>query len=110
MAQVPHKQAIIGGVVAPPTAATAGPDKIAWSERVALLVENDNAAAVVVTVVVPGNTKFGQANPDVPSVAIPAGQMGLIGPFPKELADPTTGLIDITAAPFATVSFYAVAV
>jgi hypothetical protein len=110
MATVPIKQAIIGGVLVPSTDATAGPDRIAWNERAAAFVENGNAGAVVVTVVVPGNTKWGPANPDIPSVSIPAGSRAVIGPFPKELADPVTGLVDLSVVPFASVKLYGISV
>jgi hypothetical protein len=110
VATVPIKQAVIGGVLMPPTAATAGPDKIAWNEHAAVYVENGNAGAVVVTTVVPGNTKWGPAQPDVASVSIPAGQRALIGPFPQELADSNTGLVDLQVAPFANVNLYGITV
>lgn len=108
MASIPHIQAKIGGVVMAPVSATAGPDTLKPGDNVCLVVNNGNAAAVTVTVVVPGNSKFGPANPDVTSVSIPAGSHAVLGPFPAELADPADGLIDVTAAPFASVTFYAI--
>jgi hypothetical protein len=109
MATIPHTQAKISGVVLSATAATAGPDTLAPDDRVILLVQNGSAAAVTVTVTVPGNTKYGQVNPDVTSVSVPAsGGIATIGPFPRDLADPTDGLIDITASASASVSFYAI--
>jgi len=110
MATIPHAQSAIGGVVLTAVAATAGPDTILPGDNVTLIVHNGNAGAVTVTVVVPGNTKYGLANPDVTSVSIPAGGHAVIGPFPADLADPADGLIDVTASPSASVNFYAVRV
>lgn len=110
MAEIPHTQARIGGVVLTPTAATAGPDTVKPSDRVALLVHNRSAGAVTITVTVPGNTKWGQPEPDVTSVSIPASGFATIGPLPRDLADSTDGLIDVTASPNASVDFYAIAI
>jgi hypothetical protein len=51
---------------------------------------------ITVTVLTPGNDKYGQARPDI-AVAVPAttGER-LIGPFPADLADPADGLVAIT--------------
>lgn len=109
MAEIPHTQAKIGGVVLSATAATAGPDTVEPDERVALLVQNNDASAVTVTVTVPGNTRWGEAQPDVTSVSIPAGDLAVIGNFPRELADPADGLVDVTASS-TSVNFYAIRV
>lgn len=108
MATIPHTLAKIGGVVMTPVSATAGPDTMKPGDNVNLIVNNGNASATVVTIVVPGNTKYGQAIPDVTGVSIPAGSHAVFGPFPADLADPADNLIDITAVPFASVTFYAV--
>lgn len=110
MANIPHTQARIGGVVLSATGATAGPDTLYPGDNVALLVHNRSASPITVTVTVPGNTKYGQANPDVTSVSVPASGIGLIGPFPADLADPADGLVDVTASASASVDFYAVKV
>ena len=110
MATIPHAQAKIGGVVLTATTATSGPDTLRPDENVVLIVQNGAGVATVVTVTVPGNTKYGQANPDVASVSIPAAGVAAIGPFPADLADPVDGLIDVDATPNASVSFYAVRV
>lgn len=110
MANIPHQQAQIGGVVLSATAATAGPDTVAPGDHVVILVENNNASAVVVTVSVPGDTKWGQPEPDVNSLSIPAGTFAVVGPLPRELADPADGLVDISASPSASVNYYAIRV
>jgi hypothetical protein len=109
MANIPHTQAKISGVVLAATAATAGPDTLAPDGRVVLLAQNNSAGAVTVTVTVPGTTQYGQAQPDVTSVSIPAGEIGALGPFPRGLADPADGLVDVTSTS-TSVDFYAVRV
>lgn len=66
-------------------AAAGGGDKVRPNDRGALLVRNDDASPVTVTMVVPGSTKYSQAEPDV-AVSVAAGAYKLIGPFPKDLA------------------------
>jgi hypothetical protein len=107
MANIPHQQAVIGGKVLSGTTATAGPDTLTPDERVVLVVQNNDAGAVTVTVTVPGNTRWGVAEPDVTSVSIPAGSLAAIGPFPRALADPADNLVDVTSSSTSVV-FYAV--
>jgi hypothetical protein len=97
MALKAHVQAKISGTLLPFTAATAGAgDTFSASDRQALVVLNGSGSAVTVTVVVPGSTKYGQADPDVPSVSIPASQYAVIGPFPEDLEDDSDGLVHVT--------------
>lgn len=108
MAAIPVVTPVIGGSVTAATAATAGPDTIAPAGRpVHLFVDNNNAGAVTLAIVVPGNTRFGQPEPDITSVSITAGAHAVFR-LPAELADPTTRLISVTATPSASVSFFAV--
>jgi hypothetical protein len=94
MATLGYHQVAIAGVNPAPAAATGGGDKIAPSDRGALLYANGSGATITVTIVVPGNDKYGSARPDI-AVAIPAGESRLIGPFPSDLAG-TDGLVAIT--------------
>lgn len=110
MANIPHTQAKIGGVVLAATAATAGPDTVKPGDNVVLLVHNRSAGAITVTTVVPGNTRWGVAEPDVTSVSIPAAGLAVLGPFPAALADPADSLVDVTASASASVDFYAIRV
>lgn len=87
-------------------AASGGGDKVFPNTRGAVLVKNGDASAKTVTVVVPGNTKFGQAQPDV-AIVIPAGEQTLIGPFPQELAG-TDGLVSLTYSAVTSVTVAAV--
>lgn len=108
MATIPVVTPSINGAVTAPTTATAGPDTVAPAGRpILLFVNNDNASATVLTVVVPGNTKYGPANPDITGTSITAGATGVFL-LPADIADPTTGLISVSAVPFASVSLYAV--
>ena len=108
MTAIPVVTPSINGAVHAPTSASAGPDTIAPAGRpVILYVNNANAGAITLLIVVPGNTKYGPANPDITSTSITAGAHGTFL-LPADIADPTTGLISITATPNTSVSFFAV--
>lgn len=96
MATLTYKQPVIGGTDPAFVAAASGGDKVAPNDRGYLHVRNASGAPIVVTIAVPGNTKYGLANPD-PAISVPAttGER-LIGPFPADLADPADGLVAIT--------------
>lgn len=77
-------------------AASGGGDKVAPNDRGMLVFRNGDAASKTVTLVVPGNTKYGIANPDVPYI-VPAGATAYIGPLTADLGDPAdTNLISVT--------------
>lgn len=64
--------------------------------RCTLTVENRSTTLPrTVTVAVPGLTKHGQPSPDVP-IVVATGDEVALGPFPADLADPTTGLVSVT--------------
>jgi hypothetical protein len=109
MATLNYVQATIAGTDPGLAAASAGGDKVPPNDRGALFVRNGSAASINVTVAVPGNTRYGQANPDV-VVAVPAGADRLIGPFPPDLADPIDGLVAITYSAVTTVTVGAVSI
>lgn len=109
MATLAYTQVGIAGVAAPAAAATGGGDKVAPNDRGALLVTNGGGGSITVTIAVPGNTKYGQANPDV-AVAVAAGATKLIGPLPADLADPSDGLIAISYSGVSSVSVGAVTI
>lgn len=88
-------QAKITGQTAAPLDASAGGDKIKANDRAAVLYANTGGGSITITVAVPGNTEFGQAEPDV-AIVIAAGTTKLVGPFSAELADPTDRLVHIT--------------
>lgn len=108
MAAIPVVTPSINGAVHGPTSATAGPDTIAPAGRpVILYVNNGNASAITLLIVIPGLTKYGLAQPDITSVSITAGAHGTFL-LPADIADPTTGLISITSSLTPSVTFYAV--
>lgn len=110
MATLSFQKSSIAGAAVAMAAASAGGDKVAPNPRGALLVTNDSGASITVTVAVPGNTQFGQAQPDVP-VAVPAGESRLIGPLTNELADFTVdGLVAVTYSATASVTVAAIAI
>ena len=61
-----------------------------------LHVKNTNGSTRDVTITVPGNTNFGQAQPDiVKTVAVTTGDVEIPLYRANELADPATGLITV---------------
>lgn len=95
MATLALAQATIAGTDPGLQAAAGGGDKIAPGDRTALLVVNGSGGSLTVTIAVPGNTRWGQAQPDV-AVAVPAGETRIIGPLPSALAADSDGLVAIT--------------
>lgn len=89
MATLIPAQAKIAGTTVTMAAASAGGDAVNGDDNVAILVTNGSASSITVTVTVPGNTRFGQAEPDV-TVAVAAGASSLIGPLVDELEDRAT--------------------
>lgn len=75
-------------------AAAAGGDTMQYQPNSFLHVRNASGGSITVTVVVPGNTEFGVAQPD-PTVAVPAGADRIIR-LSQGLVDPATGLISVT--------------
>lgn len=109
MAILSFKQATIAGTDPAFVAASAGGDKVIPNDRGALIVRNASAAPITVTVVWPGNSKYGPANPD-PTVSVPASGDRVIGPFGPDLADPIDGLIALTYSAVASVTVAAVTI
>ena len=109
MATLAYSQIAIAGTLAAPVAASAGGDKVAPNDRGFLDVNNGGGSPITVTVDVPGNTKFGQAAPDV-AVTIAAGARRRIGPFPAELANPSDGLVAIAYSAVTSVTVEALQV
>lgn len=110
MASLAYQQAGIPGAAAVTfTAAAVGGDTVAPNDRGVLLVRNASGGAINVTVVVPGNTKYGQADPDV-VLPVADGAIRAIGPFSADLVDPTDRRVDITYSAVTSVTVAAVAV
>lgn len=102
MALLTSVAATLAGTTVTYVAAAAGGDTAQYSPNTELCVRNGSGAAVTVTVVVPGNTQFGQAEPDVP-VSVPAGGEKRIS-LVRELVDPATGYISFTYSASASVT------
>ena len=107
MAALAYQSSVIAGKTVAMAAASGGGDTVPPNEQGALLVLNGDASPKTVTVVVPGNTRFGQADPDV-AVTVAAGAYKLIGPFPQELADDADGLVHITYSAVTSVTVAAI--
>lgn len=109
MATLAYQRAAIGGTTLTMAAASGGGDKVAPDNDGLVLVTNGGGGSITVTVAVPGNTKYGGAEPDV-AVAVGAGVSKLIGPFPQDLADPADGLVALTYSGVTSVTVAAITV
>lgn len=107
MATLAYQKARVTGTAVSLAAAAGGGDLIPPNPNGALMVRNGDASAKTVTVAVPGNTKFGQADPDV-AVVVAAGATALIGPLDQDLADPTDGMVHVTYSAVTSVTVAAV--
>jgi len=112
MATMVPVQAKIGGTALVATAATAGPDKCPPGDtggtKIYVLVENKSGAPITVTVADPGKTPYGQQNPSITSVSVPATTgLVVIGPINYDLRQASDGLVNLTASATTSVNFYA---
>lgn len=101
MALLAHQAPKLTGTPVTYSAAAAGGDTMVHTTAGALRVKNASAGAVTVTVVTPGNTRYGQADPDIP-VVVSAGTEVAIGPFPDALA--VEGILSVTYSAVASVT------
>lgn len=109
MATLVYQKAALGGRTVTAVAASVGGDKVAPNDRGVLSVRNGSGGSINVTIKVPGNTRFGQAEPDV-VVAVPAGAEKVFGPFPRALAASVDGLVEINYSAVTTVTVAAVSI
>lgn len=107
MATLTYQQAKVSGTAVNLVAADAAGDKVVPGSG-ALMVRNASAGSISVTLDVPGNTKYGLANPDL-VVAVAAGATTLIGPLPGDLAG-SDGLVAFTYSAVASVTVAAVSI
>lgn len=101
MALLNPQQAKLSGTTLAFTAASAS-DTFKPSDRGTLLVKTAGTATTA-TVVIPGNTQYGEAQPDI-AVSCPATGEVAIGPFPRGVADAATGLATVTFSPTTAVT------
>lgn len=85
---------LIGQAITPITPNVGG-DTIPAGDRLILLALNSSGGALPIVIAVPGNTPYGQAQPDV-TVSVPATSQRVIGPFPPGLRDDADNLIHLT--------------
>ena len=109
MALLAAQQVAITGLTPSFAAATGGGDTVTPDDRVFLRVKNTDAASKTVTVVVPG-TEYGQARADGAVVVGATTGDVLIGPLVQDLANATTGVVDITYSAVTGVTVAAVRV
>ena len=81
-------------------------DKITPADNLMLIVTNGGVAEVDLTVAVPGNTAYGQPNPDVVATIAASGTEAIA--LLKEWADPSDGLIALTWESTTSVTYYVV--
>jgi hypothetical protein len=93
------------GVTLTQRSAAAG-DKITPDDNLALIISNGSGGSVTCTAAVPGNTSYGEANPD-PVRTVGAG--ATVGfKLQKDWADPSDGLIALTWSATTNVTYYVV--
>lgn len=108
MATLTTQKAKIAGQAITMASAAGGGDKVDAGDHTAILVTNGGGGSINVTVAVPGNTQFGQAEPDI-VVAVAAGATKLIGPLPVALEDRATDrLIAVTYSGVSSVTVAAI--
>lgn len=96
MATLTPAQAKLAGSAVTMAAASGGGDKVDGGDDVALLVTNGGGSPITVTIAVPGNTRAGQAEPDV-AITVANGTSKLIGPLADFLENRETDrLVAIT--------------
>lgn len=101
MALLTYQQPTLAGTTVTYTAAAGGGDTLGYTPTGVLRVKNGGGSPITVTVVTPGNTKYGQADPDIPVTVTNATEKA-IGPFPPELA--VDGVISISYSGVTTVT------
>lgn len=90
-------QTLVDAGTAPTFAAAAASDTVTYSTGLFVVYKNTNASTRTVTVVVPGNTTYGQAMPD-PALTLGATTGELWIPMRSIYRDTTTGLVTITTS------------
>lgn len=71
-----------------------------------VLISNGSGSSITITVVVPGNDNYGSARPDY-TKSCANGAVTALGPFPLDLADPSTGLVTVICSAVSSVKGYA---
>lgn len=88
-------QSIAGVSITPSYAAVSASDTIVPDEDMFLHVKNAGGSPDTVTIVIPGNDRFGSPIPD-PTVSVPATTGDRMIPISPAMVDPATGLVTVT--------------
>lgn len=107
MAVLSYQRPKVTGQAVTMSAAGGSGDKIKPNPNGCLMVRNGDASSKNVTVAIPGNDKYGQARPDV-VVAVAAGAIALIGPFPADAADSDDFMVDVSYSATTSVTVAAI--
>lgn len=108
MANINAQKAVLSGLAPTFTAAAAGGDTLPPIGAGVFIVKNASGASITVTVVTPGNTEFGVAQPDI-TVTVPAAGERHIGPLTPNLTDPTSNGINVTYSAVTSVTVAVIA-
>ncbi|GHE47315.1 hypothetical protein GCM10017673_56450 [Streptosporangium violaceochromogenes] len=95
----------VAGVALTSRSAASG-DKIVPDDNLFLIITNGGGAPINLTVAVPGNNSYGEANPD-PVRAIANGATKAVRLL-REWADPSDGLIALSWSATTSVTYYVV--
>lgn len=86
MAALTTQRVLVTGTTITYAAAAGGGDTFTGGARGVLRVKNGGGSPITATVVVPGNTAYGQAQPDI-ALSVAAGTEGNFGPFDSGMVD-----------------------
>lgn len=89
MALLAAQSATKAGVALTFNSCAGGGDTVRIGDRTYIIIKNADASPKTVTVDVPGNTAWGQANPDA-VIVVAAGAQTIVGPIDSTFAQPGT--------------------
>lgn len=102
MANLDTSQAISSEAAISYSAVGGSGDRVLYSEGVFVVVRNGSGISTTATITVPGNTRWGAANP-AKTRAVAAGADVPI-PLLPEMVDPSDGRVAIACVPTTTIS------
>lgn len=109
MAALSYQRVKVSGLDVVHSPADVAGDLVPASDTGFIVVTNGSAAAVTVTVKVPGNTEFGLPEPDV-TVSVPASDSAFIGPMSRGLVNHDVNAIELAYSAVTSVTVAAVIV
>lgn len=87
MAALTTQKVAVTGTSVTFAAASAGGDTFTGGTRGVFHVKNGSGSPITATIVVPGNTAYGQAQPDIPVVVPATTGHAMVGPFDAGMLD-----------------------